>query len=202
MGGWNKKPIEQHVADGTYHATRHGPLWYVCQLCEKKWLGHKKKFCSRACQNKYHQRKNKDKRFPERHKLVCARCGKHFACERKHKFCTRECATAFRRSPIDSATRNANRCHGRRQRMRIKEGGERFDKIEIYERDGWRCGICGKKVRRDKKWPHPRSPSLDHIVPLAKGGKHVRTNVRCACLVCNCVTKQDSLVAAQFRLFG
>lgn len=32
------------------------------------------------------------------------------------------------------------------------------------------CGICGKPVERTYKYPHPLSPRIDHIVPIAKGG--------------------------------
>lgn len=32
------------------------------------------------------------------------------------------------------------------------------------------CGICGKKVDKDLKYPHPMSPCIDHIIPVAKGG--------------------------------
>lgn len=48
----------------------------------------------------------------------------------------------------------------------------------IFERDRWRCGICGKRVRR-------RDASIDHVIPLAKGGTHEPGNVQCAHLLCN-----------------
>ncbi|MGT2923421.1 HNH endonuclease [Streptococcus canis] len=32
------------------------------------------------------------------------------------------------------------------------------------------CGICGKPVDKMLKYPHPLSPAIDHIVPIAKGG--------------------------------
>lgn len=32
------------------------------------------------------------------------------------------------------------------------------------------CGICGKPVEFGFKYPHPLSPCIDHIVPIAKGG--------------------------------
>ena len=32
------------------------------------------------------------------------------------------------------------------------------------------CGICGKPVDFSYKYPHPLSPSVDHIIPIAKGG--------------------------------
>ncbi len=32
------------------------------------------------------------------------------------------------------------------------------------------CGICGKPVDFDFKFPHPLSPTVDHIIPVSKGG--------------------------------
>lgn len=32
------------------------------------------------------------------------------------------------------------------------------------------CGICGREVDFKYKYPHPLSPCIDHIIPLAKGG--------------------------------
>lgn len=70
-------------------------------------------------------------------------------------------------------------------RKRVVRAGEDFAKAEIFDRDNWQCGICGDAVDADLEWPHPLSASVDHVVPLAHGGKHVRTNVRCTHLICN-----------------
>ena len=32
------------------------------------------------------------------------------------------------------------------------------------------CGICGRPVDFDKKFPDPWSATIDHIVPVIKGG--------------------------------
>lgn len=32
------------------------------------------------------------------------------------------------------------------------------------------CGICGKPVDKSIRYPHPMSPCIDHIIPVAKGG--------------------------------
>jgi hypothetical protein len=62
---------------------------------------------------------------------------------------------------------------------------ESINNIEIYERDKWVCKICNNPVDKDLKWPDMMSPSLDHIIPLSKGGNHVATNVQLAHLRCN-----------------
>lgn len=32
------------------------------------------------------------------------------------------------------------------------------------------CGICGKPVDKALRYPHPLSPCVDHIIPIARGG--------------------------------
>lgn len=74
------------------------------------------------------------------------------------------------------------------QRRRAAKRGaavEKFTPVEIFERDKWKCGICGRKVRTDLVYPHPKSASLDHVVPLSEGGEHSRANTRCAHWDCN-----------------
>lgn len=62
---------------------------------------------------------------------------------------------------------------------------EKFSAAEIYERDRWICQFCYKRVDKKLKWPSPMSPSLDHIIPLSKGGAHERLNAQLAHLGCN-----------------
>jgi hypothetical protein len=72
----------------------------------------------------------------------------------------------------------------RRARQQSAEA-ERFPCQEIYERDRWRCGICGKQIDQALTYPDPQSVSLDHIVPVSQGGEHTRANVRASHLLCN-----------------
>lgn len=56
---------------------------------------------------------------------------------------------------------------------------------EVFERDEWRCTICGCPIDPKAKFPDSASASLDHFVPLSKGGKHTMENVFAAHLGCN-----------------
>ncbi|MFR2043706.1 MAG: HNH endonuclease signature motif containing protein [Oscillospiraceae bacterium] len=42
-------------------------------------------------------------------------------------------------------------------------------KQRSWPRRRW-CGICGKPVDKSLRYPHPLSPCIDHIIPVAKGG--------------------------------
>ena len=70
-------------------------------------------------------------------------------------------------------------------------------KLGIFERDGWVCGICSAPVDRVLSWPDRLSASLDHIVPFARGGAHVDSNVQCSHLVCN-IRKADRELEASW----
>lgn len=73
----------------------------------------------------------------------------------------------------------------RRRAVKVSATAERFHPIEIFDRDRWRCGICGKGISKALAYPDPMSVSLDHIVPLARGGDHTRANTQAAHLRCN-----------------
>lgn len=63
---------------------------------------------------------------------------------------------------------------------------ERFDPFEIFNRDKWRCHLCGARtLKRMRGSCHDRAPEIDHIVPLAAGGEHSRLNTACVCRKCN-----------------
>jgi len=62
---------------------------------------------------------------------------------------------------------------------------ERFDKQAVYDRDGWVCQLCHLPVDRDLSWPDLGSASLDHRIPLSRGGAHAEGNVQLAHLGCN-----------------
>lgn len=58
----------------------------------------------------------------------------------------------------------------------------------VIERYGGICQLCGKPVdRSDKANGHIKRlyPTVDHIIPLSKGGAHTWANVQLAHMVCN-----------------
>lgn len=62
---------------------------------------------------------------------------------------------------------------------------KRFDKRSVFERDGWLCQLCDLPVDQSAAFPHPNSPSLDHIIPISLGGSHSPDNTQCSHLLCN-----------------
>lgn len=51
------------------------------------------------------------------------------------------------------------------------------NRVRIFARDGYRCVTCGES--------DPEQLSLDHIVPVSKGGDDDESNLRTLCTPCN-----------------
>lgn len=121
---------------------------------------------------------------------TCVRCGSMYLAEDytdKARFCSRAC---YRGDAKDR----------RRARKRAAYVAD-VSRTRIFERDGWRCQLCRKLVRRDAVVPHPLAPTIDHIVALNRGGTHEPANVQCAHFICNS-RKSDRSDAVQPMLFG
>ncbi|NLK40824.1 MAG: HNH endonuclease [Planctomycetes bacterium] len=61
---------------------------------------------------------------------------------------------------------------------RLPRQSVKFNRRNIFARDGSRCQYCGKKFPTSEL-------SLDHVVPRTLGGKSTWTNIVCACTACN-----------------
>lgn len=73
----------------------------------------------------------------------------------------------------------------RRRAAKRLPGAESIDPMEIFIRDGWTCWLCRQSIDPNAASKSPLSASLDHVIPLSKGGTHTRGNVRSAHLRCN-----------------
>lgn len=197
--------------------------WRACLGCGEvyTWRRKTQKFCSRECQRGTNGKpvRNVPRERP------CEHCGKTYRAARTdQRFCSRECRTEWRNralgspaavvertcdycgSPFTSTRAHQRFCrracasyfYGADHIARAKRYGvpwEQFASFEVFERDGWLCGICGDPVDRRLTYPDPMSASLDHIKPLSKGGGHLRSNAQCAHWECN-VRKSDTVAEA------
>jgi len=60
-----------------------------------------------------------------------------------------------------------------------------YKPVDIFTRDGWVCQLCDLPIDESLAWPHRFSASVDHILPISKGGGDVLANVQAAHLTCN-----------------
>jgi len=130
--------------------------------------------------------------------IVCAECGRDHVYTpafgegtKVQRYCSRQCQK-----------RDSDRTRTRARRAATRtDKCERVDYNAVFDRDGWKCGLCGVKTLRSKRGTmHDRAPVLDHIIPLSKGGDHTYKNVQCACNSCNSAKGADLI--GQLRLFG
>ena len=127
-------------------------------------------FCSRICKDQHRKAYDINARIDARPARICVRCS---ASLDKHKrtdakFCSSLC---------EALSKTALRVN-RNKRDAIFQ--------ELASRDGLTCGICDELVQLDGIWPHPASPSIDHIVPVSLGGTDDAANLRLTHLGCNC----------------
>ena len=132
---------------------------------------------------------------------VCSVCGKNFSVldfvESKGltliptnpKYCSKECNRkalnkARKKSPCGKTGNYYDRAR--------KYGCEYVPGItlkKLVALDGLTCRICGGMCDwNDRSWAGcfgPTYPSIDHIVPMSKGGGHVWENVQVAHVMCN-----------------
>lgn len=137
---------------------------------------------------------------------VCKECGKTFTMRELREsnpwnysdnptFCSRSCSKRFNK---------------RESRHRRRERGERrhcgsvsLHDLEIRDRNT--CYLCGCMTNRsdysiDERGNFvagPTYPSIDHVVPLSKGGAHDIGNARLACCRCNAIKGNRSVREAK-----
>jgi hypothetical protein len=164
------------------------------------------RFCSDRCGMRFHYEQSKqDGRYramlsKKREQYIavpgtrrqCARCHGPFT-SNKHTaiYCATCSIFVYREQRTDQNHRRS-----------IRERGAfvaPVSRTEIYKRDGWRCGICHRAVDPKLRYPDPTSASIDHIIPIARGGTHEPRNVRLAHWICN-VRRSDSMANTQLRL--
>ena len=63
---------------------------------------------------------------------------------------------------------------------------------EICAEQKWKCAYCRRSISREGA----RAATLDHVIPLSRGGKNCRKNLVAACSPCN--TAKSSMSAEEF----
>ncbi len=165
-------------------------VWFgKCSECERPFTATRRRaLCGVACRKVVATRKNRSRRLKPAFDATCGECGVTFRAEprtgrgpRRTAYCSLSCS---------------NRCTRRTAKMRREDRMkqrpvERVGATVVFERDDWTCGICGEPTERGAVVPDPRAPTLDHVIPLSRGGHHTYENVRCAHFICNALRGND-----------
>jgi 5-methylcytosine-specific restriction endonuclease McrA len=192
MGLIKRKPVVEKVK----------PI-YICVDCGAM-LARKSTRCPDCAKERNRTRTRE--RANTKHKAMakqftCKECGIMFTPEygvKRRVFHSDECADKYaHKAQLSSEARKE--CKRRRRARKVNAFVSRVNTNDIFLRDHGRCQLCGKKIRRELKHPHPMSLTIDHIIPLSKGGTHEPKNVQIAHMICNS-TKSDGSMHEQLRL--
>jgi hypothetical protein len=104
---------------------------------------------------------------------TCVECGGSFVARKANaKWCSDTCR-------IRTCRRDESR------RRAPGAGGALYADREIFERDGWICQICHEPVDRAASRRTAGGATIDHVVPLSRGGADDPSNVATAHRRCN-----------------
>jgi len=152
----------------------------ICKIegCEEKFYG--KGMCKKHYNEDYFK-SEKGKEIRQRHSKSEKRK------EQQKKYSKSERGKEAQQKYFNSEKGKEVKRRNKQKRRALKNNSqvEDFTNLEIFERDKWKCGICGLDVDKSLCYPDKSSASLDHIVPLSRGGSHTKENVQCSHLSCN-----------------
>lgn len=203
---------------------------FSCASCGETFTGRKRRFCP-TCLPPYGEWEDKaayQRRYmallnpPKGARVVCSGCGGWAigspSCLRCRKQEARDalgpvtCQDCGAITGPPAPTHRHKRCGDcwRVVRRKVKSkrratirgrAHEPYLRTAIFDRDRWRCQLCGKRLKPSETYPHPDAATIDHVLPLAAGGDDVAANVQAACAHCNW-HKQDLPMGEQLRLIG
>lgn len=172
----------------------------TCKYCGKKFIAStiEQKYCSGKCRTEIKKR-NSLKRYYDKIRpkkieefkpqvFICKECGVKFTNDfynQRTDFCSDECCDKFHRRTGKV----------KKKEQLIKNGKIDYDitLTKLIKRDNSICKICGQACNSDDYKVDKEGnfitgdtyPSIDHIIPVSKGGTHTWDNVQLAHFKCN-----------------
>lgn len=148
--------------------------------------GHPSKYCSPTCWQASRRTVWPSCRI---YPTTCSVCGAVWCSRTKRKTCSTECS---KKRNIQSQLDRYRTDPEFRDRVLAQTHARRADKLGLgskqvllsylIKRDRGVCGICHRPVRIKRG---PMRPSIDHIIPLSRGGTHELENVQLSHYRCN-----------------
>ena len=152
----------------------------TCVICNKEFTSKipNKKYCSPTCVHRAAKGKGP---YKQPHIAECVVCGRNFETIRDDvKTCSKACRYA-----VNNKKRKAW--------MRDLRNSGRYDRSisldSVYDKFGGVCNKCHKATTFDTDYNGDDYPTIDHVIPLSRGGVHEWDNVQLLCRKCNVLKK-------------
>ena len=85
-----------------------------------------------------------------------------------------------------------------RRNKSIRRGKPKGWLDELCELQRWACYYCKRSMSRKERKNPNLVATLDHMLPISRGGRNQRDNLVAACLECN--RKKGAMTAEEFAL--
>lgn len=159
---------------------RQKQLQKVCLYCNEPFKAYaiNVMYCSNDCS--YQSWYEKQQGMREQHSIKCKECSNFFTTTNQRRvFCGKRCYRKY-----------MDRYNEVTRRERILSNGEVHKDISIerlIKRDKGICYLCNDKVNIHLDSNDNFYPSIEHVIPISKGGTHTWDNVKLAHRICNSI---------------
>lgn len=169
----------------------------ICRHCGKKFYargrfnGHERKFCSKTCANRHQQQ---GKTYNNWINKTCPTCGALFTVKQTNKkkiYCSKNCYSQAQiqyhegRRVGDRKTAKL-----RRERLATPIDKDYIKALRVIQRGD--CAFCGR--------PMEGHETIEHLIPVSKGGKNDWWNVVLCCKHCNSQKGAQELIDYSFKI--
>lgn len=111
--------------------------------------------------------------------VKCRNCGQWFYRSKKRVyFCSDKCRQHSKNHYADMRKEE-------RRRKALTEESKTITLRKLFKRDGGICWICGQPCDINADHNANNYPSVDHLLPISKGGKDEWSNIKLAHRICN-----------------
>ena len=103
----------------------------------------------------------------------------------------------MRRFMAKYARRNTDGKIARRKAKSLRASISRKKTIKIAEAQNWDCFYCGRKmIKKSKNHNNPDLVTIDHDIPISRGGDNTRANLVASHAKCN--HEKSDLTGAEY----
>lgn len=182
-----------HVKEVSLISVRHKDVSKECRICYeeqiKKRKEQEKEQKHKLIEYESFKRSIKPRKIVQTSFVECKMCGKLFFSNNiRNCYCSKECKLAQERQ-------YANRRKDFRKRISRTSESSSITLNKLFKRDKGICWLCGKPCDYGLDGNDDLYPSIDHVIPIAKGGKDCWENVKLAHRKCNSL-KRDRIIAS------